>query len=558
MRGLGGTYHNRSQRGSAECSSAESADEHRPKGVFGFAWALVMEVCSTVVNLLLGLRAMVGNVFYFFGGNRSFMRCQMGMEQAKTFEEWYQHAMEYCNYYGYYEWRLCTTDGLFNYAEIRHRTRGLRTLLAELEEADANRKPPSPGNRSFSKEEAAASDEVVRERFEHLLSHLRSDLIRGPCAINRPGAFTFSIGTKRVIEQYVQEIQRALTIVAHFDSVDLLSRYRYLNECLRNHGKTALLLSGGQSMSAYHLGVCRFLHSMRFLPRVICGAGAAAVVAAFVCCHTDAELNDKLDPSSGKLSFTAFLAKSRQGGFMARCARRMRRFCETGTLMDINVVADFVGGVLGDITFKEAYEKTGRVLNVVVSNLRECMTTLPQTHYTIPQPLLGSGETKWVANHLTAPDVLVRTAAVAAVSSGLFGSWLWKGYGLLRKNPTTGATESFAPCAYSGTTGQTAEAVAIDRLSEQFNVTCIIRARNKFRLFSNGAAAPVSPAFRASSLSRFVTRLETELKHEACYRYHIFSRLVCRGSRSTSPDRPRCTDNHSIGQFYAASGKGCT
>eukprot|EP01059_Diplonema_ambulator_P004005 TRINITY_DN13702_c0_g1_i1.p1 TRINITY_DN13702_c0_g1~~TRINITY_DN13702_c0_g1_i1.p1 ORF type:complete len:614 (+),score=217.92 TRINITY_DN13702_c0_g1_i1:35-1843(+) len=411
--------------------------------------------------------------------------------------------MEYCNSFGYYSWRKSVNDGCFEYAEIRHRTHGIKSLLADL-------KNP------------AYDSEQQLNAFYRLLTHLRTDIARGSCGILRRNAFRYKIGTKKIIEDYIEAIQTALTTIAHYEDVSKIIRYDYLNECLKAHGKTALLLSGGQSLSLYHLGVCRFLHSMGFLPRVICGAGTAAVIASFVCCNEDAALKDLLDPTKkeGKaLDFEAFLAKSKQpGGAIAKAARRIRRLIETGTLMDINVVAEFTAKHLGDITFKEAYEKTGRVLNIVISNLRECHTMLPHTDYTISQPLLGNAETRWVANYLTAPDVLVRTACVAAVSHGLFGSWLWKGYALKRKNAKTGEIEVFSPCAYSSTR-DTAEATAMNRLSEQFNVTCVIRATTKFTLFST-MASPVARELTTSKLTQVLERGRDEVTNEFWYRVY--------------------------------------
>eukprot|EP01060_Flectonema_neradi_P005315 TRINITY_DN13520_c0_g1_i1.p1 TRINITY_DN13520_c0_g1~~TRINITY_DN13520_c0_g1_i1.p1 ORF type:complete len:680 (+),score=96.70 TRINITY_DN13520_c0_g1_i1:185-2041(+) len=425
------------------------------------------------------------------------------MNESKTYKEWYQFAMQYSNSYGYYEWRRSTNDKHFDYVEIQHRTKGIRTLINEIEKATE-----------------AGNTQQADDYFSNLQTHLRFDLTRGPCKILRPEAFKYCIGTKKVIEEYIEQIQKSLEFISEYQSASLLDRYHYLSACLKTHGHTALLLSGGQSLSLYHLGVCRFLHDMNFLPRVICGTGTAAIIASFVCCNHDRELKLLLDASQEKLDFSPFTNKRQQGGLIARCGRRLRRLCEEGTLMDINVVAEFVEHHLGDTTFAEAFKKTGRVLNIVICNLNECQTILPHTDYTIPQPLIGGGETRWVANYLTAPDVLIRTAAVAAVSQGILASMLWKGYCLKRKNPSTGEVEVFSPCAYVSTK-ETAEALAIQRLSEQFNVTCIMRAKTKLRLWQSGAcASSVLSKPHKSWLRLHTERAIHEVLHEGLYRTH--------------------------------------
>ena len=436
--------------------------------------------------------------------NRNRREWKQMMNGSKSYKEWYQYAMEYSNSYGYYDWRRTTSDKYFDYSEIHHRTKGIRTLIKEIEKATSDGK-----------------SQLADDYFSHLQTHLRFDLIRGPCRILRPEAFKYCIGTKKAIEDYIEQIQKSLEFIANYKPVNLLDRYQYLCDCFKTHGHTALLLSGGQSLSLYHLGVCRFLHNMHFLPRVICGTGTAAIVASFVCCNRDEELKLLLDASHEKLNFSPFTNKQQQGGFIARCARRLRRLCDQGTLMDINVVAEFVEQHLGDITFAEAYEKTGRVLNIVICNLNECKTILPHTDYTIPQPLIGSGETRWVANYLTAPDVLIRTAAVAAVSQGILASMLWKGYCLKRKNPATGEVEVFSPCAYVSTK-ETAEALAIQRLSEQFNVTCIMRAKTKLRLWrrKGACAASVLATPHKSWLRTHTERAVHECVNEVLYRTH--------------------------------------
>eukprot|EP01063_Lacrimia_lanifica_P015779 TRINITY_DN22445_c0_g1_i1.p1 TRINITY_DN22445_c0_g1~~TRINITY_DN22445_c0_g1_i1.p1 ORF type:complete len:725 (+),score=237.06 TRINITY_DN22445_c0_g1_i1:233-2176(+) len=412
-----------------------------------------------------------------------------GMRRARSYEEWYQYAMLLSNRFGYYEWRRDTRDGLFDYDEIHHRTHGIRLLMAKCE-ADP-----------------------CEETYAHLMIHLRSDLVRGPAGILKPAAFTYSIGTKRAIEDYVLEIQNALEMVATFKEWHPMKRYTYLSEGLQAHGNTALLLSGGNSLSMYHLGVSKVLYEMGFFPRVVCGTGAGAVIAAVLCSKPDHELRLFLRADAPFVDFAQFTARQKQGGVFSRASRRLKRWREQGTLMDVDVVYQFLHAQLGDMTFQEAYDKTGRVLNIVISNLRECKLVLPHTRYTIAQPLLGSGETKWVANHLTAPDVVVATAAAAAISQGLLGNLLWKGFSLKRKNPLTGGIELYTPSVYASK--GTAEATAINRLSEQFGVTCVIRARVAFHPLSGWGWTAAIPKRHAPT---FPMRLAAVMWREGQYR----------------------------------------
>lgn len=72
--------------------------------------------------------------------------------------------------------------------------------------------------------------------------------------------------------------------------------------------------------------------------------------------------------------------------------------------MDIKVLEDCVRSNVGELTFEEAFRKTGRTLNITVSSSRK-------------------NEVPRVLNYLTAPRVLIWSAACASVAVfGLYNS----------------------------------------------------------------------------------------------------------------------------------------
>lgn len=75
--------------------------------------------------------------------------------------------------------------------------------------------------------------------------------------------------------------------------------------------------------------------------------------------------------------------------------RKLHRLRTKGVLQDISKLESFLRGLIGDFTFKEAYDRTGRILNITVSSL------------------LGFG-TPRLLNYLTSPDVLIWSAACAS------------------------------------------------------------------------------------------------------------------------------------------------
>jgi len=76
---------------------------------------------------------------------------------------------------------------------------------------------------------------------------------------------------------------------------------------------------------------------------------------------------------------------------------RLRRLWRTGNLLDANVLRDTVRSNIGDITFLEAFEKTGRILNITVSGTESDSNTMPR-----------------LLNFLTAPHVVIWSAVIAS------------------------------------------------------------------------------------------------------------------------------------------------
>lgn len=117
----------------------------------------------------------------------------------------------------------------------------------------------------------------------------------------------FYIGTYHLIEDYNNEIVKSLNWIegampklTQLDSIKKLEFFIDLKHAL---GNTALILSGGANLGAYHIGVCQALYYSGLLPRIISGSSAGALIAAFVCTRTDFELEEVLSLKSVNLNF---------------------------------------------------------------------------------------------------------------------------------------------------------------------------------------------------------------------------------------------------------------
>ena len=98
--------------------------------------------------------------------------------------------------------------------------------------------------------------------FKALIFHLPAYVKRNHLGIDDMSLFsTCYTGTKRVIEEYIEEINTCCSYVCGVDDVLLQphEKLQFLGNLHKNLGQTALCLSGGGSLSMYHMGVLRAL-----------------------------------------------------------------------------------------------------------------------------------------------------------------------------------------------------------------------------------------------------------------------------------------------------------
>lgn len=201
------------------------------------------------------------------------------------------------------------------------------------------------------------------------------------------------------MEEYVEEVARSISFVrqAPQSLISLEEKQDFFRSSAKNLGASALCLSGGASFGYYHFGVVRALLDTGLLPRVVTGTSAGAIgessesqrtekrltsflvlVAALTCTRTDEELRQMLVPE------LADRITACSEPFSVRPLSRLFPLCST-----ILIPSDLSSQVwakrvwrtgarfdtvewarkasfftLGSMTFKEAFERTGRILNV--------------------------------------------------------------------------------------------------------------------------------------------------------------------------------------------------
>lgn len=155
-----------------------------------------------------------------------------------------------------------------------------------------------------------------------------------------------------------------------------------------NFGRTALCLSGGATFAYYHIGVIRALLDADLLPDVITGTSGGALVAALVATRTNEELDQLLVPA---LSVKINACRE-------PIITWFPRWWKTGARFDsVDWAARCSWWTRGSMTFQEAYERTGRILNV------SCVPADPHS------PTI-------LCNYLTSPDCVIWSAVLASAA----------------------------------------------------------------------------------------------------------------------------------------------
>ncbi|KAF2667318.1 hypothetical protein BT63DRAFT_289911 [Microthyrium microscopicum] len=306
--------------------------------------------------------------------------------QANLFEEWEAAAFQLDEVLGYDLWRQNPTSKHYDYRLIYER---LQAII-----------------------EAREEDDILG-----LVSLLRSGLVRNLGNITQPKLFSRAYaGTKLLIEDYVTQVALAVEYVtaypagADFQSgLTHQSKMDVLHDTRQAFGRSALVLQGGSIFGLCHIGVVKALHLRGLLPRIISGTATGALIAALVGVHTEEELLGIL--SAEGIDLSAFNERSKKpvsGGkvtryefedhhWLATTVRRLKRLFKDGHLLDTSVLEECVRANVGDMTFEEAYMKTKRVLNITVAT--------------------ASGGVPNLLNYLTAPNVLIWSAALASNTS---------------------------------------------------------------------------------------------------------------------------------------------
>ncbi len=194
-------------------------------------------------------------------------------------------------------------------------------------------------------------------------------------------------GTKDLIDKYTSEIAKALEYIAS-DEITDISRHEkidFYHRASHCYGRSALLLSGAGMRLFFHIGVVKALWEEGLLPSIVAGSSGGSVVAACVGTHTQEEIARLFDPE-----YMAWEIKQDVGLWL-----KVKKLAFNA--IDRKDVVRVLHRLVPDLTFQEAYERTGRHISISIA----------------PAAL---NQTSRQLNAITSPNVYVREAVLASTA----------------------------------------------------------------------------------------------------------------------------------------------
>ncbi len=284
-------------------------------------------------------------------------KLQQAMDAAETYEEWKLAAIAYDAKTGTDRWRFVEQTRHYDHQSIRSRLDQLR----EFREQHDNRGLLFSLNEGIHGNLGGMGRSVLYEKTR--------------------------FGTKQLIVDYIEETSEALEHLASpdVDDISFEEKLDFFRRAAHCFGHSAFMMSGSGSLLYFHVGVVKALLSQGLLPRVMSGSSGGSFVGALLSTHSEHELEEIFDPEH-------LVQEIRQE---SRFFKRLSKF--KPEIMPVEEVLSIIERLIPDLTFQEAFEHTGRQLNVSIAPA--------ETH-----------QKSRLLNAITSPNVFVREAIMASAA----------------------------------------------------------------------------------------------------------------------------------------------
>ncbi|KAI9675111.1 MAG: hypothetical protein M1817_001519 [Caeruleum heppii] len=344
-------------------------------------WPLLVLVMAWIVVLgawYLGTRLYIWfyEQFFTWRGRRQQLRREL--QATSSYQEWVKAARTLDDYLGNEEWKRADEYAYYDSGTVRRVKQQMKEIRLRAEEEEKKKQMPN-GNANSS----------ILSGAEELRELVQNSIKNNFVGIENPRLYSQTYyGTKYHVQSFVDEAEKSLKFLLSTKQLSQDEKRSLFKHLHTNFGRTALCLSGGACFAYYHFGVVKALLDANLLPEVITGTSGGALIAALAATRTDDELKKLLVPAlAGRITachddITTWLK---------------RWYCTGARFDSLDWARRCSWFARGSTTFREAYERTGRILNVT------CVPSDPHS------PTI-------LANYLTSPDCVIWSAVLASAA----------------------------------------------------------------------------------------------------------------------------------------------
>ena len=332
-----------------------------------FGWIVALFISYNITRLYIYSY----EHFISWTGRREKLRRQL--QAAEDYDQWIQRAKQLDTFLGNDSWKTESEYAYYDYKTVRRVAAHLADLKGKVE-AEARGETNGIGGLRPIDELKSLLENCIKNNF---------------VGVENPRLYSETYyGTKELVQDFIDKVEQSLKTILNSTQITEADKTVFFKHLELNYGRTALCLSGGATFAYYHFGVIKALIDTGDLPQIITGTSGGALVAALVATRTDAELKQLLVPA------LAYRIRACADSFPVWA----RRWWRTGARFDsIDWARQCAWFCRGSMTFREAYERTGRILNV------SCVPSDPHS------PTI-------LTNYLTSPDCVIWSAVLASAA----------------------------------------------------------------------------------------------------------------------------------------------
>jgi predicted acylesterase/phospholipase RssA len=334
---------------------------------FVFGWIIFLTVAYGLTRIYI----YAYEHFVTWTGRRERLRRQL--QSSTSYEEWVEAAKQLDTYLGSDSWKTQAEYAYYDHQTVKRVTAQLSGLRSRVE-LEAVAETNGAGGARAIDELKALLENCIKNNF---------------VGVENPRLYSETYyGTKDLVQEFIDQVQLSLETIRDSTKISDGEKQLFFKHLDTNYGRTALCLSGGATFAYYHFGVAKALLDTQNLPQIVTGTSGGALVAALIATRTDEELKQLLIPA------LAYRIRASPDSFLVW----FKRWWRTGARFDsLDWARQCSWFCRGSMTFREAYERTGRILNV------SCVPSDPHS------PTI-------LANYLTSPDCVIWTAVLASAA----------------------------------------------------------------------------------------------------------------------------------------------